>query len=213
MPAPPDPVLLYHMTHLDNLPGILQSGCLHCQQQLSRSGLHPVSIAYPGIQDRRLGTTVPCGPGGVLHDYVPFYFAPRSPMLYAIHKNRVEAYDGGQTPILHLVSSVPQIQTTGHQFVFTDGHATMAFSRFFTEPDELDQLDWPLMKATYWRDTPQDPDRKRRRQAEFLVYNKVNVSAFIGIGVINKQIQQRVEKLLQTHHIELPVRIRRNWYY
>lgn len=213
MPAPPDPVLLYHITHLDNLPGILGAGCLHCQQQLGDAGLHPVSIAYPGIQDRRLITQVPCGPGGVLHDYVPYYFAPRSPMLYAIHKNRVEAYDEGQTPIVHLVSSVPQIQTTNHQFVFTDGHATMAFTHFFTEADDLDQIDWPLMRATYWHDTQQDPDRKRRRQAEFLVYNTVNISALLGIGVINEHVQQRVEHLLRTHQVELPVRTRRNWYY
>lgn len=213
MPVPPDPVLLYHITHLDNLPGILQAGCLHCQQQLGDAGRHPVSIAYPGIQDRRLVTQVPCGPGGVLHNYVPFYFAPRSPMLYAIHNNRVEAYDGGQTPIVHLVSSVPQIQTANHRFVFTDGHATMAFTRFFTETDDLDQIDWPLMQATYWHDTPQDPDRKRRRQAEFLVYNQVSVSALIGVGVINERMQQRVETLLQTYPIQLPVRIRRQWYY
>ena len=213
MPASPAPILLYHITHLDNLPGILQTGCLHCQQQLGKAGLHPVSVAYPGIQDRRAITSILCGPGGSLHDYVPFYFAPRSPMLYAIHKNRVEGYDGGQTPLVHLVSSVAQMETTGHPFVFSDGHATMSFTRFFTELKNLDQIDWPLMAATYWHDTPQDPDRKRRRQAEFLVYNKVSLPAIIGIGVINDHIQQRVEGLLATHQIELPVRVRRNWYY
>lgn len=213
MPAPPNPVLLYHITHLDNLPGILQTGCLHCQQKINEVGLHPVSIAYPGIQDRRAITSVPCGPGGVLHDYVPFYFAPRSPMLYAIHKNQVEGYEGGQVPIVHLVSSVVQMETAGHRFVFTDGHATMSFTRFFTDPGDLDQVDWPLMQARYWHDTEQEPDRKRRRQAEFLVYNQVSLAAIIGIGVINNPIQQRVEGLLATHHIELPVRVRRNWYY
>ena len=98
----PDPVLLYHITHLDNLPGILRTGCLHCHRQLHQAGQHPVNIAYQGIQDRRASTRVPCGPGGVLHDYVPFYFAPRSPMLYAIHRNQIQGYSGGQSPILHL---------------------------------------------------------------------------------------------------------------
>ena len=49
----PDPVLLYHITHLDNLPGILRTGCLHCHRQLHQAGQHPVNIAYQGIQDRR----------------------------------------------------------------------------------------------------------------------------------------------------------------
>ena len=128
----PDPVLIYHITHLDNLPGILRSGCLSCHKEMVNDGLHPVSIAYPGIQDRRAITSVACGPGGVLHDYVPFYFAPRSPMLYALHRNRVEGYSGGQTPVLHLVTSVVRLIETGHRFVFTDGHATMRLSRFFT---------------------------------------------------------------------------------
>lgn len=56
-------------------------------------------------------------------------------------------------------------------------------------------------------------NRKRRRQAEFLVYNTVNISALLGIGVINEHVQQRVEHLLRTHQVELPVRTRRNWYY
>lgn len=92
-------------------------------------------------------------------------------MLFALHKGYVEGYDQGQTPVVHLVSSVERIRATGHRFVFTDGHATMAFTRFFDEIRHLDQVDWPLMQETYWNDTDEDPDRKRRRQAEFLVYN------------------------------------------
>lgn len=213
MSTPPDPVLLYHITHLDNLPGILQDGCLHCQQQLGTSGQHPVNIAHIGIQDRRALTTVPCGPGGILHDYVPFYFAPRSPMLYAIHRGNVETYDGGQTPLVYLVSTATHIQQAKQQFVFTDGHPTVAFTQFYTELADLTHVDWPLMRAQYWNDTPQDPDRKRRRQAEFLVYNQVSLSTLIGIGLINERIQQHVEELLAAQPIKLPVRVRRNWYY
>jgi hypothetical protein len=209
----PDPVLLYHITHLDNLPGILRTGCLHCHRQLHQAGQHPVNIAYQGIQDRRASTRVSCGPGGVLHDYVPFYFAPRSPMLYAIHRNQIEGYSGGQSPILHLVSSVPKMKETGHGFVFADGHATMSFSRFFTDIADLDQIDWEVMQAQYWNDTPEDPDRKRRRQAEFLVYNTVSWSAMLGIGVIDNRVEERVNTILSGHNISLPVRSRRQWYY
>ena len=209
----PDPVLLYHITHLDNLRGILRGGCLSCYRQMNDGGLHPVNIAYPGIQDRRAMTFVPCGSGGVLHDYVPFYFAPRSPMLYALHRNQVEGYSGGQTPILHLVTSVARLVETGHRFVFTDGHATMRFSRFFTDVADLDQIDWLLMQEPYWNDTPEDPDRKRRRQAEFLVYNRVSWPALIGIGVIAPHIEARVNAILAEHGITLPVRVRYQWYY
>ena len=213
MTMPPDPVLLYHITHLDNLSGILRDGCLHCYRQMNVGGLHPVNIAYPGIQDRRATTPVSVGPGGVLHDYVPFYFAPRSPMLYALHKNQVEGYSGGQTPIVHLVTSVARLTETEHQFVYTDGHATMLFSRFFTAVANLDQIDWPLMQEQYWSDTPEDPDRKRRRQAEFLVYDRVNWPAIIGFGVFDSRIEARVNDILAEHAVTAPVRVRRQWYY
>ncbi len=210
---PPDPVLLYHITHLDNLPGILRAGCLHCYRQMSDGGLHPVNIAYPGIQDRRATTSVPIGPGGVLHDYVPFYFAPRSPMLYALHRNQVEGYSGGQVPIVHLVTSVARLTETGHQFVYTDGHATMVFSRFFADVADLDQIDWPVMQERYWNDTPEDPDRKRRRQAEFLVYSRVEWPAMIGFGVIDSRVEARVNAILAEHDVTALVRVRRQWYY
>lgn len=210
---PPDPVLLYHITHLDNLPGILRGDCLHCHRQMSVGGLHSVNIAYPDIQDRRATTQVPCGPGGVLHDYVPFYFAPRSPMLFALHRNQVEGYSGGQTPIIHLVTSIARLTETGHQFVYSDGHATMSFSRFFTDVTDLDQIDWPVMREQYWNDTPEDPDRKRRRQAEFLVHNRVDWTAMIGIGVIDVRVEARVNAILAEHNVTAPVRVRRHWYY
>lgn len=210
---PPDPVLLYHITHLDNLSGILRGGYLHCHKEMRNSGLHPVDIAYPAIQDRRATTQVPCAPGGVLHDYVPFYFAARSPMLYALHRNQVAGYSGGQTPILHLVTSVARLAETGHRFVFTDGHATMSFSRFFTDPADLDSIDWSVMQGQYWNDTPEDPDRKRRRQAELLVYNRVSWQAMIGIGVSDSRSEARVKTILAEYNLILPVRVRRQWYY
>ena len=134
-------------------------------------------------------------------------------MLFALHRNQVEGYSSGQTPILHLVTSTARLIETEHQFVFSDGHATMRLSRFFTDAADLDQIDWPLMQEQYWNDTPEDPDRKRRRQAEFLVYNRVDLSALIGIGVIDTRIEERVNTILAQHGISLPVRVRRQWYY
>lgn len=209
----PDPTLIYHITHIDNLRLILETRRLLCHDRLSQTGKHPVNIAHQGIQARRAATLVPRGPGGTLHQYIPFYFAPRSPMLYALHRGYVVGYQGGQTSILHLVSSVQEMQESAHQFVFTDGHATMAFTNFYTESTDLKHVDWRLMKETYWQDTVDDPDRKRRRQAEFLVYNEVKWDAIIGIGVHNQQILTQTQAILNEFEQTSSVRVRRKWYY
>ena len=69
------------MTHVTNLPAIIQSGGLIATAILRASGAAYANIAYTSIQEQRAAKPVPCSAGGSLHDYVPFYFAPRSPML------------------------------------------------------------------------------------------------------------------------------------
>lgn len=82
--------LLFHITDYENLESILNHGGLVANSIVKEKGVSYKNIAHASIQDRRLTTSVPLPPKGNLHDYVPFYFAPKSPMLYAIYKGRVE---------------------------------------------------------------------------------------------------------------------------
>src|SRR5262245_34367144 len=102
-------IFIYHITHLRNLPSVLEEGGLWCDGEAARRGLCAVAIAHGHIKQRRARRTVPVGPRGSLADYVPFYFAPRSPMLYALHQGGVEGYEGGQEEVLHLVASTDRI--------------------------------------------------------------------------------------------------------
>ncbi len=204
---------IYHITHIRNLPNILKDNGLWCDRLATQRGLAFVNIAHPHIKERRMQKQVPCAPGGCVADYVPFYFAPRSPMLYAIHRRNVAAYQEGQALILHLVSTVEAVQTAGIPFVFTDGHAEMDLSRFFTSLTALNQVDWDVMKSRYWNDTPQDGDRKRRRQAEFLVQRFFPFNLFHAIGVMNQTVADQVRALIP---LEMPVpviRLEPAWYY
>ena len=76
---------LFHITDVKNLPSISQSGFLFCKKTLSQRLLEPVDISHTNIQNERSSERIPCAMEGTLHDYVPFHFAPRSPMLCAIH--------------------------------------------------------------------------------------------------------------------------------
>jgi len=211
MPVP-ERIGLYHITHIDNLEGIIRAGGL-----LAHNGVDETytDIAHQTIQSRRNQTPVRCPPGGVLHDYVPFYFCRRSPMLYAIHKDNIDGYSGGQQSIVYLVSELARVQQAGLTFVFTDGHAIMQFSEFYNNVADLDKIDWSLMQARIWIDTDEDPDRKRRRQAEFLLHLQCPWPLIAGIGVFDKTMKFRVESMLESLKPEhLPrVKVLRDWYY
>jgi hypothetical protein len=98
----------------------------------------------------------------VLHDYVPFYFAPRSPMLGAIHIGNVTGYTSGQQSIVHLVTTAEAIAEADLGFVFSDGHAVMGYTSFYDDLNEIDAaIDWDIMGTRYWRDTEEDGDRCR----------------------------------------------------
>lgn len=196
---------LYHITHLNNLPGILNAGGLK-----ANNGIDPRSytnISHRHIQNRRAKISIPCGPRGSLHHYVPFFFSSRPPMLYSLYKRQL------QQDIIYIVTSVQKIRQNNHPFVFSDGHATMQFTSFYDDLSDLDKIDWPLMQETFWRDTIEDGDRQRRKQAEFLIHQFVPFTSCLGIAVANSSILYRVKRILTDHQLDMYVKIRPDWYY
>jgi hypothetical protein len=132
-------------------------------------------------------------------------------MLFAISRGAVEGYTEGQRPVIYLRSSVEAVNATGRGWVFTEGHADMAFTDFFDDLKDLDKIDWPLMAATYWNDTDEDPDRKRRRQAEFLVHEFFPWELVSYIGVYDLSVAKIVGEIIKGGSPEIG--IQRGWYY
>lgn len=207
------PTPIYHITHVQNLQSIIDCGGLGSTNWISANSASCTSIAYETIQDQRATTPVPLGPGGTLHDYVPFYFAPRSPMLYTISRGNITNCVGGQEAVLHLVCSAQKVQSARLRFVFTNGHGIMAFTDFFDDLNHLDEVDWPLMTAKIWRDTFEDPDRKRRRQAEFLIYEFFPLKLVDEIVVMTTAMKRKVESILSPLNDKLSVKVAPSWYY
>jgi len=204
---------IFHITHIRNLPGILNNGGLWCDRVVSQRNLAHVSIAHQHIKDRRAQKNVPISPHGVVADYVPFYFAPRSPMLYSIAHGYVEGYQGGQSEVFNLVASAEAVLQSGLPFVFTDGHAEMNISHFYQELQDLDKVDWNIMSSRYWNDTQDDNDRKRRRQAEFLVHEFFPFSLIERIGVANSSMAKKTAALLVELEEKPLIEVQPTWYY
>ncbi len=101
----------------------------------------------------------------------------------------------------------------GLKFVFTDGHAVMALSQPYNNLADLNQIDWEIMKATYWNDTDDDNDRSRRRQAEFLVHTFFPWRCIEEIGVLNEAMKDKVNAALRSCRHKPEVTVQKKWYY
>jgi ssDNA thymidine ADP-ribosyltransferase, DarT len=142
---------IYHFTHVDNLPAILAADCLRCDAS-ARLGMMRTEVGAADIKESRRRRTIPIAPGGRVGDYVPFYFAPRSPMMYRIaceHRDRApDRYQGGDKPLVYLISTVGTVTGSGAVWVATDGNAATATTEFTSDLGDLAQMvDWPLLEA------------------------------------------------------------------
>jgi hypothetical protein len=221
----PQPTRIFHITALDNLADICKAGALLSKNAGAVNGIRYQNIAHAGAQGTRSQRTVPTPPGGVIHDYVPFYFAPRSPMLYAINGGRVDCCELRQADIVHFETTVQVVAQLSPDIIFYDRNATLQFSQSYTDLTHLNSVvAWDLLTeepqldgyCKFWQnraDPPRYADRMERRMAEFLVKDRVPLSGMTRLGVIDSDRQSRAKFILQQTGIALNVAVMPDWYF
>jgi len=211
----PIPTPIFRFIHIDNLRICMRRGALHAPKFMPQNGLVYRTIHNVEIQQVRRARAIPCGPGGVIHDYVSFYFGPRSPMLFQLHTGRNIEYCEGQEPLIYMMSSAQRIQQSGAGFVFSDGHGIASYTKWFDDLRELQKLDWDTIYANIWKDTVDDMDRQRRKQAEFLVHRKCDWELIERIAVINDRVKSKVNEIMANfpESARPPVIVKPEWFY
>ena len=205
--------LLYHFTHISNLASIAAEG-LFSDAQIETSRRAPTEVGHADVKRRRRNLAVPLAPGGCVADYVPFYFAARSPMLFIISKGDVPRYSGGQEEIVYLITSTEKVVEERLPFVFTDRNAALRIADYGNDLQDLDDyVDWDLMEGRMWKNTDEEPDRQERRMAEFLVHGHMPWSAFIGVAACNDDKCRQVEHALASVGAKVLVTPRPGWYF
>ena len=198
-------LFIYRMTQIDNVPFIVQNGLWSKLSPVQDPNFMP--IGNPDIIDKRTNkTVVVIPPGGVLGEYVPFYFSGHSPMLF----NIATGYGVMKVPqkdIVFLVCDALEIVNAGIPYCFTDGNATKAISKFYNTLSGLHELDWPCIRATYWKNTEDDYDRVRKKMSEFLVKEHVPDELIRGIIVKNPEAEQRVTAMLGESLIGCKIKV------
>ncbi len=203
--------LIFRITHYRNLDFTLQYG-LFCPNS-NKANKNYINIGIEQLIRDRGNTDVKVDPFGVLNDYVPFYFAPRSPMLYSISKGNVPNFKGKQSDIIYIVSTIETIHKNNLKFAFTNRHAFVAYSNHFNKIDDLENIDWEIMNAKYWNNTADDNDRMTRRMAEFLVYHFVPVNCILAIATYNQKVLDYVNQLKKEFNLDIDCGIKSDWYF
>lgn len=207
----PEKALIWRIAHRDNLPWMLTHG-LHCGNSTVKAPGW-VHIGNPELIHKRASHPVPHPPGGVLNDYVPFYFTPFSPMLRNIHTGWGGVQKRPNEDIVILVSSLHHMARLGLPFLFTDSHAYYQWARYYAHLADLHHIDWPLLQQRDFRRDADDPAKFERYQAEALIHRHVPIHGLLGIVCYTPALKQGIEQALQAHQLSLPVHARPEWYF
>ncbi len=207
----PDKALLWRVVHRDNLPWILDNG-LYCGNGENSSPTW-ISIGNDELIAKRANHPVPVGTGGVLNDYVPFYFTPFSVMMKNIGSGWAGVKQRANEEILILVSSLYHIQQQGLSFVFTDGHAYYQWTNFYTELSDLDKIDWQILQQRDFKRDPDDPAKFERYQAEALIHQHCPVTGLLGIICYTPPLKSQIEQAVAERGLDLAVHVRTEWYF
>jgi len=213
--APPLNPKIYHITHVDNLSSIVAAGCIGSDAQRIRQGLANTNIGMTEIKKRRLALNIGCHCGTKVGEYVPFYFCPRSIMLFLLYRGNHPdlSYKDGQRPIVHLEADLNTVvewaEANARRWAFSKSNAGAYYTEFFNRLDQLDKIDWEAVAARDFRNSIV----KEGKQAEFLLFDDSPWQLIERIGVIDQRIMERVSTIIEGAEHQPPVSIRRGWYY
>jgi len=209
-------IKIYHIVHISKLSAIIEDGFLLSDAEVKKRPQVGETIGMNAIKRRRLEElTLSSHPGLHVGECVPFYFCPRSVMLYILHKANHDDIDyrGGQEQIVHLVSelhkTIKWADKKGLRWAFTTSNAGSNYFKDFANLCDLDKIDWQAIHAEQWNDST----IKENKQAEFLLEQHFPWEFVEEIGVFSYRQQEEIQNLqISTRNLPL-VKIQKKWYY
>ncbi len=135
-------------------------------------------------------------------------------MLYNIKTGYGGVIKRTNREIVILVSSLPRLVELRLPFVFTNSHAYMSESDFFSRLDDLRRhIDWPLLQSRDFKRDPDDPGKLGRYHAEALVHQHLPIQALIGIACYDSATVGAVSEAVAARGLTLPVKALPSWYF
>lgn len=206
--APHTRSLLYafRMVHINNVPYIMKNGIIHHDSPLADPSY--ITIGDNEVIRKRKQETYN---GLNLDGYIPFYFGPRTPMLYVIQYGKNGVLKRSAEELVYCVIRLQDIMDSHLSGCFTDGHAMSEITNIY-DITELANIDKYVNVADvfekYWRDE-NDLDLKRRKEAELLVKENIPSKFIRGFIVYN----EKAKETLIAYGVTQPIAICPSYYY
>ena len=204
-------IYIFRILHIDNIDFILRAGKLTTYNNTDRdpnyTGIGEQELI--GLRaDHEITTSHSNNRFCPSCEFLPFYFQPKSVMLYKIQK------EFGNLPenIIYVVYKLEDI-LEDVEFLFTDGHGYARMTQWFDDIAHLEEIDWNIVNAAFWANTDDDSDRKRRKQAEFWIHEELPLDNITGIAVYNEACKTRIDALCAQYEREIEVKVKPNYYY
>jgi hypothetical protein len=173
-----------------------------------------VAIGNTELIGKRSVREVPIPPGGALSDYVPFYFTPKSPMLYNIKTGYSGVTQRRNDEIVILVSSCQAMADCGVTMLYTDRHAYTKMVKWSANRDDLaDMIDWDILRRHDFARDDAYPGKMDRYQAEALAHRHVPSSALMGVGCVGEVQRRDISAIVGAKGVRLHVVVRPEWYF
>ena len=187
---------IFHFSDLRNLDSIINKGLL-CKNLKDSLGIAHKNIANFKIQQRRAEMVVTAGPGGYVHDYVPFYFSSINPMLLTLlNKKNVD-----QNLIIYFCVNIQRLEKS--DTVFSNSSANTSTPPFFYDDvSMLDNLNWNLIESKRW--SVGSDEEKHMKMAEAFIHKSVSIGEIDAIVVYNDWAKKKVQVTFEQNHLKPP---------
>ncbi len=178
---------LYYITHIDNLPSILDKGIL-CHRVIEEEKIVYARIYDPEIVGRRKSIQAPDNKS--LWDFVNLYFQPRNAMLY-----RVAYFSGANVEDVCIIGLRSDVLSVSDVYI-TDGNAVSSSTQFYRAKEIQKHLKRirEITDREWWAN---EDGSKRQQMAECLVPHSVPPEYFSEIYVPNHSAQLKVEEKIR----------------
>jgi len=179
----PEVKQLYYITHITNLPSILQHGILS-HRRIEDSGIPYARIYDAAIVSKRAARTSPDGKS--LWDFANLYFQPRNPMLYRVLHEK----DDSEIAVVGVDRGVLREPTA---FVAL-GNAASIETEILHAPSAMGRISdiWDIISRNWWNAVD---GSKRKIMAECLVPDAVSPDRVLSVFVSSHAAAERVKAM------------------